>query len=503
MLRFFATILMVLVLSVLAFGQEVPTAADASASVVPKRVVVIPITGEINGITARAVKRRFERAQREGVDTIVIRLDTPGGLLMPALEISKTIKAADRIYTVAYVDPQAYSAGALIALACDEIVIRDLGRIGDCAPITMGGKLEGTEREKAESPVRAEFRDSARRNGYDELLAQAMVSRNIVVHQIQNRRTGRIRYVNEREAKKLSDYDSGSRRGQKDYKHLKIVVDSTKLLTMTETEAKEYGFATAIVHSDSDVQKLLGVTDWELWNYDWGESLTAFLNSMAVTGLLMAVGMLAIYIALSTPGLGVPEIVAVSCFAIVFGSKYMAGIAEWWTIALFITGVVLLLVELLVLPGFGIAGLAGGVCLLVGLLGMVMPKDPGPFPFPRTLIAWETFWGYLAWLTIGFFIFVAGAIILGKYLPRIPKLGRLVLPEPTPAMAGTVGPPDIAPGIDVGATGIALGPLHPAGQVRIGSDTVDVVTRGELIDTGTGVEVVRREGNKIVVRARA
>ena len=499
MLRFFASMLMVLLLSVFALGQEVPAVADAP--VAPKRVVVIPIRGEINGITARAVKARFERAQREAVDTVVIRLDTPGGVLMPALEISKTIKAADKIYTLAYVDPTAYSAGALIALACDEIVIKDLGRIGDCAPIVMGGKLEGTEREKAESPVRAEFRDSARRNGYEELLSQSMVSRNIAVHQIQHRRTGQISYVDERDAKKLSDYDPDTRPGQKDYKHLKEVVDSTKLLTMTETEAKEYGFATAIVHNDSDVQALIGVTEWELWNYDWGESLTAFLNSMAMTGLLMGVGMLAIYIALSTPGLGVPELVAVICFAIVFGSKYMAGIAEWWTIALFVIGVVLLLIELLVLPGFGVAGIAGGTCVLVGLLGMVMPKDPGPFPFPRTEIAWDTFWGYVAWLTLGFFGFVAGVILLTKYLPRVPKLGRLVLAEPTPAIAA--GPPDIAPGVDIGATGIAIGPLHPAGQVRIGQNTVDVVTQGELIDAGTQVQVVRREGNKIVVRAKA
>ena len=248
-------------------------------------------------------------------------------------------------------------------------------------------------------------------------------------------------------------------------------------------------------------QTLLGVTDWELWNYDWGESLTAFLNSMAMTGLLMAVGMLAAYVALSTPGLGVPEIVAVSCFAIVFGSKYMAGIAEWWTIAIFVIGIILLLVELLVLPGFGVAGIAGGICVLIGLLGMVMPKDPGPFPFPRTQIAWEIFWGYVAWLTFGFFIFLAAAILLTKYLPRVPKLGRLVLAEPTPAIVA--GPPDIAPGIDVGAAGIALGPLHPAGQVRIGPDTVDVVTEGELIDAGTQVQVVQREGNKIVVRAKA
>jgi membrane-bound serine protease (ClpP class) len=501
MLRNLGLMILGVSLAGLALAEAVPTEPEIEPA--SKRVVVVPIKGEINGITARAVTQRFERAKREKVDIIVIRLDTPGGLLKPALDISKAIKAAENIRTVAYVDRQAYSAGALIALACNEIVIKDQGRIGDCAPIIMGGKLEGAEREKAESPVRAEFRDSARRNGYNELLAQSMVSYTIGVYKIQNRQ-GEIRYVDEREAKQISDYDSpGSTRGQKDWKYIKTVVGSNELLTMTEIEAEEYGFAKAIVQNDGDVQKYLGVSNWELWKWDWGESIVGFLNSMAMTGILMAVGMLALYVALNTPGFGVPEVVAISCFAIVFGSKYMAGIAEWWTIALFVIGVVLLLVELLVLPGFGVAGIAGGICVLIGLLGMVMPKDPGPFPFPRTPIAWDTFWGYTAWLTVGFFIFVVGVILLAKYLPRIPKFGRLVLAEATSATAvDAARPPDIAVGIKVGQVGRAIGPLHPAGQVRIGEKTVDVVTEGEMIDAGSEVQIVSREGNRIVVRAR-
>ena len=502
MLRKLGLTIIAVSLAGLALGEVVPVEPQAPQA--PKRVAVIPIEGEINGITARAVTQRLERAQREGVNIVVIRLDTPGGLLMPALEISKAIKAADKIHTVAYVDPNAYSAGALIALACNEIVIKNLGRIGDCAPIVMGGKLEGTEREKAESPVRAEFRDSARRNGYNELLAQAMVSQTISAYQIQNRQTGEIRYVDERGARELSDYDlQASDRGKKEWKYIKTVVDSTELLTMNETEAKEYGFARAIVQNDSEVQAYLGVSNWEVWQWNWGERLAGFFNSMAMTGILMAVGMLALYVALSTPGLGVPEVVALVCFAAVFGSKYMAGIAEWWTIALFIVGVILLLIELFVLPGVGVAGVIGVIFGLVGLLGMVMPKDPGPFPFPRTPVAWDTFWNYVVWLTGGFFGFVVGVILLARYLPRMPKLGRLVLAEATPAAAVDASrPPDIAPGIKVGQMGLAISPLRPAGQVRIGQTTVDVVTEGEMVNAGIEIEVVRREGNRIVVRVK-
>ena len=214
--------------------------------------------------------------------------------------------------------------------------------------------------------------------------------------------------------------------------------------------------------------------------------------------------MIAIYVALNSPGLGIPEVVAVICFAALFGSKYLAGIAEWWTLAMFLIGIALLLVELLVLPGFGLAGGLGILFMVVGLLGMVMPKDPGPIPFPRTEVAWNTFFGYLAWLTLGFFAFVGAVILLAKYLPNIPKLGKLVLAE-APAAVGAQAshPPDAAPGIAPGQVGVAIGPLRPAGQVRFDEQVADVVTEGELIDLGSEVEVVRREGNRIVVRRKA
>ncbi len=518
MLRNIGLTILVMSLATLAFAQVIsnePEAIPTQLGDNPTRVVVIPIEGEINGITAWALKQRMERAKSEGVDVVVIRLDTPGGLLMPALQISEIIKSAQNIRTVAYVDKNAYSAGALIALACNEIIIRDRGRIGDCAPIIMQGELKGTEREKAESPVRTEFRDSAARNGYDKLLAQSMVSMDISVYQIENIKTGKIRYVNKRDVRLLSDYDprveelgqvlstEGKKPQGKQWKYLKTVVNSKQLLTMTETEAKEYGFVKAIVKSEQEAQAYLGVSNWEVWKYDWGEQAIAFLNSMAVTGLLMAVGLLALYVALNAPGFGVPEVVAIVCFATIFGSKHMAGIAEWWTIALFVIGVLLLMVELLVLPGFGVAGIAGAICVMVGLLGMIMPSDPGKFPFPRTPVAWEMFWGYLRWLIGGFFAFIIGVILLAKYLPRIPKVGRLVLAEAPAAMGEDASHlPDLAPGVDVGQTGVALGPLHPAGQVRIGQVSVDVVTEGELIDAGSEIEVVRREGNRIVVRSK-
>ena len=501
------------------FAQGIPSGSPSPPEPPgsPKRVVVIPIEGEINGITTHAVKTRLDRAHREGVDIVVIKLNTPGGLVMSAMNISEALKSVEGIHTLAFVDRRAYSAGALISLACNEIVISDGGAIGDCAPILMQGELEGVKREKGESFLRAEFRDSATRNGYNLLLAQSMVTMDISVYQIRHKETGEVKYVDKRGVRERTDFDprveelgkvlpkeGESVRRKQEWEYVKTVVDSTKLLTMTDSEAVEYGFAKLIVQSDQEVLDYLGADSWEIWEWSWGEAAVGFLNSMAVTGILTAVGLIAIYVALNSPGFGVPEGVAIVCFAVLFGSKYLAGIAEWWTIALFLIGIGLLAVELFVLPGFGLAGGLGVLFVVVGLIATVMPKDPGPIPLPRTDVAWDMFIGYLVWLTGGFLVFIAAAILLAKYLPSIPKLGKLVLAE-APAAIGpeAAHPPDVAPGIGPGQLGVAIGPLRPAGQARFRQQVADVVTEGELIDIGSQVEVIRRAGNRIVVRRKA
>lgn len=159
-------------------------------------VAVIPIEGLIYDFTLESLKRRADRAQREGATLIVIELDTPGGVVTSALDISTAIKNLP-VPTVAWVNPKAYSAGIMIASACNAIVMAPASATGDCAPIVPGASLAPTERAKALSPILAEFRDNARRNNYDYAIFHAMCELGVEVYKVEHTTTGETRLVNQ------------------------------------------------------------------------------------------------------------------------------------------------------------------------------------------------------------------------------------------------------------------------------------------------------------------
>jgi membrane-bound serine protease (ClpP class) len=216
----------------------------------------------------------------------------------------------------------------------------------------------------------------------------------------------------------------------------------------------------------------------------------------------MMVMLLAAYAEFNTPGVGVPGIVAVACLIIFLGAPYLTGLADVWEILLIVLGVILLAVEIFWVPGFGVPGIAGLALICFGIVasfvGPEMPNQP-PFHWPTldyTVDAVKTgIWALL----IGLVGTVAGAIVLSRYLPKMPYVGTIVAPNPTAASVAMADPyPD-----DVthpGAVGVAQSMLRPAGKARFNDALVDVCTDGEFIESGARVEVVERHGNRIVVR---
>src|SRR4051812_16576132 len=158
-----------------------PAFAQTTVPATSHKAVVIAIDGKIDETTVRDVEKRFAQARQLGADTVILRLDTPGGLAIAGLDISRFLKQQDDLHVIAYVRRMALSAGIMVGMAADEIVMQPGSMIGDSAPISIGAgggmvTLGETERAKAESPILADFRDSAAKNGYDPLLAEAMVS---------------------------------------------------------------------------------------------------------------------------------------------------------------------------------------------------------------------------------------------------------------------------------------------------------------------------------------
>jgi membrane-bound serine protease (ClpP class) len=473
------------------------------------KAAVIPCTGEIDQALLDSIERRSEIALAAGAKYLIYQIETYGGRVDSADSISKYFMhtVGRRARTIAYVSTEAISAGSLISVSCNDIIMRENTKIGDCAPITMGEKLEGVEREKAESFIRAIFRTAAEANGYPMPLLEAMVSVQLEAWRFKNVKSGQWEYFggdNRPKDANLYDVSSAER-----------INDANSLLTLTASQAREYGVARAVVQDVNGVLSFLEKRDGVrisrppmALNILWSERMVSWLNSPAVMGILVALALLGVYMELSAPGLSLPGLVAVICFVIIVFSKYMTGLANWVEIILVLAGVVLLLVEFFILPGFGVAGVLGVVFVLVGVFGMLLRNPPGQVPWPTNASDWGSMRQGVYGLAMGLGGFIVGVAILSRYLPRIKFLSGLIL-APTPMPAGSIeaGPSETRPPesrepeLDVGRVGVALTKLRPSGKARFGDAVVDVVATAEFLEEGAHVQVVEIHGNRVVVRS--
>lgn len=465
---------------------------------------VIPCKGMIDQGLLDSIERRSETAMQAGAHYLIYEIETYGGLVDAADSIAKYFiqTIGSRARTVAYVQTEAISAGALISVSCNDVIMRQNTTIGDCAPISMGGKLEGVEREKAESFIRAAFQRAAEANGYPEALLKAMVTMQVEVWRIRDRETGQWEFYERR------DLPDDAQRYDVD--GAEQVVGSEELLTLTASQALEYGVARAVVGGLEEALAFLEERDGIRFagppirlQTTWSEEMVRWLNSPAVMGVLVMLALLGVYLELSTPGVGLPGLVAVICFAVIIGSKYLTGLANWVEIVLFFAGIILLLVELFVLPGFGVAGILGILLILGGLFGMLVKNAPGELPWPEGPEDWTVLTNGVLGMLYGFIGFLVLASVLSRYLPKLRFMSGLIL-MPTPAMANgaaaTVLVDSPRYSVRVGDTGTAVSDLRPVGKARFDDTMVDVVATAEFLDRGTAVEIIEIHGNRVVVK---
>ena len=346
---------------------------------------LIPCKGMIDDGLFKSMQRRSQQAVDMGATYLIYEIGTYGGLLQSGDDISKylILDIGKRYHTVAYITTEAISAGAMISVACKDIIMLENTTIGDCAPIAIGTKLEGVEREKTESFTRVAFVRAAEANNYPAPLLKAMVTRQLEIFQVKNRKTGEYEFFETKDLPKDPNvYDLEDK---------KIVVKDDELLTLTASQAEDFKIARAQVKNLEGVLEFLeerdGVefdTEVMRLHTNWSEEMVRWLNSPAVMAVLVMLAMLGVYVELNTPGLGLPSLLALVCVIIIVGSKYLIDMANWLEIAIFIFGIILLGIEIFVIPGFGIAGVSGIVCILVGLFGMLVRNAPGQLPWPQS-----------------------------------------------------------------------------------------------------------------------
>ena len=521
-----------------------PTYTARAQSAIPTDdyVVVCPITGEINDGVFVLVDRAVTEAKNAKL--LIFVIDTPGGRVDSAIEITKSILSAS-CPTIAYVEGMgAISAGAIISYACDDIIMGPASSIGASTPFSPGLETSEALNEKSMSFVRAKYRALGEETGHDPLLGEAMVDSNIELYGKRNEDDTYTVYKIEQgevikettstEKEKALDkvfeafgddlpaeLDGLKEKihewvdDKKDPSEEEPVLGTLKktpqgvpndadlispkgdLLTLTSNEAVEYGLAkVALPNTDAVIAHygFGGMTKHEIAP-NWAEALFAFLTSPTISGLLLMCAMGGIYVEVRTPGFGLPGIIGVTCLAIFFSAHMVIGLAGWLDLLLVGIGWVLIVTEIFVLPGFGFVGAAGIVSLLVGLYlsltRVVIPEFS--WEFDRLADAGQT-------VTVASVVFLLLNLLMIKILPKTPLFNALVLSTAQDASAGyTVQAHEEQRA--VGLKGHTLVKLHPSGRGRFEGKTYDIVTRGEFIEADTPVEIIKVEGNRYVVTA--
>jgi len=481
-----------------------PSLAD---SFQPQNAAVIPIRGEINDYSRDAFMRRVAKARALGAKVIIVQLDTPGGLVTSALDISRSIRGLRDLKTIAFIDNKAYSAGAMIAVSCDEIIMVPNAVIGDCAPITINHTGDVVGAAKALSPVLDDFRDSAQRNGYDPRLLEAMVRLEPVIYLVQN--------------------DAGVRKAvdEDDYKHLtadgawKAVpgisqpIDGPQtLLTVSTNTALLLGLAKQEAGSVQAVSTMRNLNVIAILDSGAGETIIDILNSPVARGLLLTIFLTSLYAALHAPGHGMAEVIAVLSLAMLVGVPLLTGYAQWWEIIAIFVGIGLIAFEIFVFPGHGVTLITGIAVLLIGFVMTFVAPEPGrsPISLPKFEMGWHSL---QQGLLVTLCAIVASFLLcmwLRRYLPKLPYFKGLILTTSvgsTPsAMVGSltnIDPMDLGPA--VGSHGKAVTDLKPGGSAEFvdaagGSHVVAVVSDAGFVTRGTALVVREAAGNRVVVR---
>ncbi|MFZ1288917.1 MAG: NfeD family protein [Melioribacteraceae bacterium] len=414
-----------------------------------KKVYVAEIEGMIDLGLAPFVKRVVDEAEKNSASAIIFKINTFGGRVDAATQIKDAI-INSKVTTVAFIDKRAISAGALISLSCEKIIMVPGASIGATTVVDEAGEKQS---EKAQSYMRAEMRSTAERMGRRTDIAEGMVDETIVVPELND--------------------------------------DSTKLITLTSEEALKHGIADSVISDFDEVLKSMNLEKAEIINLksNWAEDFVRFLNNPIITSILLMVALVGLFTEIKTPGWGLPGTAAIIALALFFGSGYILELASIIEIIIFIIGLILLLIEIFVIPGFGITGVVG-IFLMFGSLFFGLISD---FPLLNWDIVSLAIIQFAATLILT--IFVIFSIL--KFLPKSDMWGNLILHKNIDERSGYAA--EIKVKDLVGKKGIALTDLRPSGTALIENKRVDVVTFGNYITKGTNLIIVNEEGSKVVV----
>jgi membrane-bound serine protease (ClpP class) len=431
----------------------------ASDSLKKEAVIIkLDLKQEINPSARRNTNKAFKMAKEKQADAIIIEMNTPGGLLNEADSIrTKIINSEIPVYVL--IKPNAASAGALISIACNKIYMANGSTIGAATVVTQNAEALP---DKYQSYMRAMMRSTAEHRGRNPDIAEAMVDQNLEVEGV-------------------------SPKGQ--------------VLTLTRSEAMEHGFCDGKAESIDEVLSQEGYENYTIVELEFSaiDKIINFLINPLIHSILILLIIGGIYYELQSPGIGFPLAAAVLGAILYFAPLYLEDLAASWEILLFVAGLVLIGLEIFVIPGFGVAGVLGIICMLTGLvLSMI-----GNVYFDFTFTGGREIVKALLTVTVSFILAIVFIFATGRKVISSKFFQRLVLNETL--QKGNYRSEEIAKLEDnsnnlSGSSGISYTEMHPSGKVLINNEVYDAITEGQYIGKGVNIIVLEDLGNKVVVR---
>jgi len=486
--------------------RDDPTKGEA-----PK-VMLIKVDGMIEPILEAFIERQINRAVNSGANMLIFEINSGGGYLISGTNLANMIADLDsrNVRTVAYVPKYAMSSAAIIALGCDEIFLKPDAQMGDAGPIEMkeGGQFEHVP-EKILSTLRVTLKDLAEKKGRPAAICEAMSDKDLEIFEVTNRKTGQLWYMT---ADEIHESDGEWIQGP-------AVPESRKanLLTVNGVRAHDLKIAEPPVRDRDELKQRLGIpADVKLIavGRTWVDTLVYVLNSSFVTGLVVALGFLFVYLELYTLT-GLFGIMSGVCFGLFFWSHILGGTAGYLEILLFSMGFICILLEILVIPGFGVFGVSGGLLMFSSLI--LASQTFGDFNTLRPDSDFSVMTNTIGTMSGSLVTVIVLALVLNRFLPESRLMQSIVLAPPGENQRLGTHEIQLDPelfeksntlqlkglNLTVGMQGVARSVLRPAGRVEIEGVWVDVISEGPFIQPGTEVIVSKINGNEVIVRELA
>ena len=426
------------------------------------------ITKEIGPAVWRITQQSFKEAKELKADLILIHMNTYGGLLDAADSIrTKILNSSIPVYV--YIDNNAASAGALISIAADRIYMRSGASIGAATVVNQTGEPLP---DKYQSFMRSMMRATAESHGKDTI--------------IRGRDTLIVWYRDPRMAEAMVDPRT----------FIPNVNDSGKVLTFTADEAIKHGYCEGKANSVSEVIEKAGITNYELKEYKLTgfEQMMGFLVNPLVRGILIMLIVAGIYFELQTPGVTFPIILAIAAAVLYFAPLYLDGLAQHWEIIVFIIGILLILLEIFVIPGFGITGIAGIALVVLGLTFAMIDHSVFEFGFSKAFgIVFKSFLLVIISMSISLFL----SIYFSSRIITNSRIEGLALKSEQRREDGFIS-------VDnkthlLGKEGIAMTMLRPSGKIELDGEVFDAISEIGFIEASEKVVINKYESGQLYV----